>query len=398
MTVFSYQAKRSNGEEVSGQISASSRDMAYADLRRQGLRPDILNPLPKGLQAKSPHGRVPLAAQLSWIERMSTMVGAGLPVDRALSLTMSVKGADPMRAVAAAILEDVRSGETLSNAMSRTRVFRPSVTGVLTASERTGDLNSALEQVRTLLAKSIELRRTVAMALVYPALLVFVAIGSVILMLGFVVPQFSSLIGASVDTPPLARIVLGASDWMRSNAVELVASAGIIIAIGYFASRRGWIGAGLEHTALALPAVGPILRQLTIATLFRNLGTFLKAGIPMLESLSLAAGTVQSGKFADSMSHARDYVAGGGRLSAYLESTGHYPSETLDVLRAGEESAAVDRMLLTLADSLESNAQSAIKRLLTLLEPALILLIGILVGGIVFAIFQAILSVNDVVV
>lgn len=394
MADFSYQADDAAGRRVSGTIAAASRDAAYADLRRQGLSPRDLRP---ARTDRALRGRIPVAAQLSWAERMATLIGAGLPVERALALTSETTARDPMAHTAAAILADLRAGQSLTEATRTRGVFRASITGLLAASERTGNVAGAFSAIAEMLEKSLDLRRTVMLALTYPAILALAALVSVALMLGFIVPQFEGLIGTSDRVPPLAQAVLAASRGFRDNLAWIGLGFALIILVMLLLARSPNAGALAERIGLRLPLVGPILRDLTIATLSRNLGTFLAAGVPMLEAIDLAADTVPAGRYRARMHGARAHVASGGRLSAHLAEGGLFPRASIDMMRAGEESAALDRMVLSLADSHEKTARAAIKRVLTLLEPALILVIGLIIGGIVFAIFQAILSINDVV-
>lgn len=391
---FAYQATNPSGEPVSGIITAETRDAAYADLRRQGLKPRALDPVTR---SRSSGKRLPLTAQLSWAERMATLLNAGLPIDRALSMTAEAEATDPMVPVAQSMLDQVRAGQTLSDAARNSGAFRPAITGILAASERTGDIPGAFRTIAQMLEKSLDLRRTILLALTYPAILAIAAIGSVLLMLGFIVPQFESLIGTGDRVPRMAQMVLAASQGLRANAGIIAALCLAAVIGGIFAARSPRFATVLERFGLSLPFVGPVLRDLNIATLFQNLGTFTGSGVPLLESIELAANTVPEGRFRQSMHTARAHVAEGGQLSAHLSASGHYPMTSIDMLRAGEESAAMDRMMLSLAQSHESAARAAIKRYLTLLEPLLILLIGLMIGGIVFSIFQAILSINDVV-
>lgn len=394
MAEFRYTAKQSDGVTASGDVSAASLEAAYADLRRQGLKPISLEPVTAISAPKS--RQMPLGALVSWSTRLHTMLQAGIPIDQALTFLSDAQG-DKMAPVSNRLLQAVRGGESFADAAQSTGIFPTMVTGLLQASERTSDVAGAMEAITKLLQSRQEMRRTVVQAMVYPAFLLLVAVGSLILMLGFVVPQFEPLLADAPDLPALAGMVLAASGMMQAFATPLLIVLALLIGFGIYAARSPAVGQALGRVSLRLPGLGKIFHDLAIASLFRNLGTFQSADVPVLEALDLAAQAGPPGPHADQLAAARDPVAQGGRLS---DSLGQrlFPGDVVDMLKAGEESAAVAPMLISIADMCQTRAKGAIKQMLTLLEPLIILVIGVLIGGVVFSIFQAILSVNDIVI
>lgn len=396
MPEFQYLARRRDGEEVSGAIAASNRTEAYESLRRTGLIPSSIEAAGGRVQSVSAKRQRPkLRHQQSWAERMATLLEADITLERALDLTADVDQKDPMGPISKELIKRIREGETLTQAVESLGVFRPSVTGILAASEQTGDSSAAFRAIADLMGKSLELQRTVGLALTYPLLLLVVAVISVVLMLGLVVPKFEGLIGGE-NIPATTQVVMDASAALRAHTWWIVAGIGIIILTcgAAFRSTRGQ--AALQWAGFALPLIGPVLHDLTLSSLFRNLGMFLKSGIPMLESLRLSSRTILPGRHADAVNDACGRIGQGGQLSQALIESEAFPRSSIDMIRAGEESAHLDKMLITLADNHEAEARSAIKRMLTILEPALIVIIGAVIGGIIFAIFQAILSINDI--
>lgn len=398
MPEFRYKASRSDGQIVDGALVAASREAAYIELRRSGFKPLKLDTGSARVSATKATAKVSLKAQSNWALRMLTMLDAGLSLDQALTLMASASAKeDEMAPTSSRILRDVRAGQTFSGAARATGIFSPAACGILSASEHTSDVTGALTAIQTLMEKSLERQRIIKQALIYPAFLLLVAVASVLLMLGFVVPQFEPLLSDAPNLPYTAQIVMAASSGMLANSDLLIAGAGGLALLVIFGSK--YLGGAdlLGRILPSVPGVGAIYQDLTISNLFRNLGTFLKSDVPVLDAVELAASTVPDGVHASTIRDARAHLSEGQQLSAMLAQSGHFPGEVTNMLRAGEHSASVEHMMLSIADMLEIRASGAIKRYLALLEPVMILLIGLLIGGIVFSIFQAILSVNDIV-
>jgi general secretion pathway protein F len=298
------------------------------------------------------------------------------------------------------LLSSVKGGRSLSQALQpHETVFGSFYLNMVRSGEAGGHLSEVLDRLVEYLENAKANRDTVISALIYPAILAVVAVLSIVVMLGFVVPQFESLFEDMGEAlPPLTRMVIGGADFIKQwGWLLLLAAVGGVIYLRRWASS----GAGrarVHQRLLDLPLAGGIIFQFEMSKFARTVGTLLHNGVSLLKAISIAIDTVENVVIKQSLQVLPPAVKAGKRMSVALEDTGMFTPMVIQMTRVGEESGSLDQMMLELAKVFEGHVQSGVKRGLALLEPVLILGMGFIIAVIIIAILMGILSVNDLAV
>lgn len=355
-------------------------------------------PEPKKAKKKKKSARNALPAHLLpvFTRELQVLLAAGLPMDRALRIVVEATADDRVAAAADALLSRVRSGSLLSEAMEdMPERFDEFLRMAVRAGEAGGALPEVLDQVATYQERGQRLARSVRTALIYPAILSFAAALSVILLLTVVVPQFEMLFRQSGQAPPFAtQMVIGASVFLRDYGWILPATATFLWVVGrwrYADARRGQF---LHRRALRLPLVGKVIAGVSVERFARALGTLLANGVALPDALGLVANAVPNRAIGAVVAGAVDRVKQGERLGDTLEEGGAMPLLAVQLVRVGEESGRLVEMLGRLADIYAQEVDTAVRRLTSMIEPILILVIGVIVGGIVLSLLSAIAGLN----
>jgi general secretion pathway protein F len=391
---YRYRAATASGALVEGVLHAVSRTNAVAELRRQQLFPEVVD------EAAAASGTV-RAAALSrraavalWTRTAATLLGAGVPLDRVLAFTTAQAGHEGLAEAVRDVRRSVQGGMSLADALGRhPRYFDPLFSAMVSAGEASGALETVFERLADHLDETAELRSQVLAALLYPALMAIVAcIGSVVL-LGFVIPRFAIIltdIGGSLPTS--TRLLLTASRLVTAGwwAWVSIAAIAVFLVRRAFADpvkRRAWHGA-----RLAWPWVGDLERKYATAGFAHTLGLLLKSGVPVLPALKIARNASSNLALHDAFDRATAAVAEGGALAPAL--AGALPPLALQMIAAGEESGRLEELCLRVAVSYDAEVRRAVRSAVALLEPALILVFGALVGFVALAMLQAIYGIN----
>ncbi len=403
MARFTFKASSPGGEVESGEIDAADQASAVERIQGMGLIP-IRVEVGSGGTATTRKGvfttRRVSQAQLGEITReLATLLRSGLPLDRAMEILIGMSSTPTMTIMLTEIRDEVRGGATLSKAIGQyPDVFGRFYIGMIKAGEAGGSLGTVLTRISEFMERSKELRETVTSALIYPAILILASATSVLLLLVFVVPQFSQMFEQSGKALPLpTQIVVGAGEWLRIYWWTLPI---VLIAIHrYFAWQMGhperkfvWDG-----RLLRLGLVGDLLTKVEVARLARTLGTLLTNGIPLLGALAIVRETIGNSVIAAGLEAAREQLQSGHGLSKPLMAQGVFPPLAVHMMSVGEETGRLDEMLTQVADVYDKEVSHAVKRMLALLEPVLILGLGLVIGGIILSILLAILKVNSLV-
>lgn len=419
MAEFAYRAATLAGDTRQGRVSAESRETALRQLRSQGLTPISVQPSdPEPAHpgdgsaivhaAPAPVRRRTLRSEQSpnradvlvLTTELAVMLKAGLPLDRALRVMAGMTTRAPVAALVEDLLASVKAGKPLSQALDNHRaLFGEFYINLLRAGEASGHLADTLAQLAAHLEKLSEIRESVISALTYPAILLLVAVLSIVLMLGFVVPQFETLfddMGEALPWP--TRALLSGADFVTGWGPGLLVALPLALLLGQRAmlspAGRRWRDARL----LKLPILGRIARDADLTRFTRSLGTLLGNGVPIVNALRIAIDTMSNQFLRSSIAALPDAIKRGERLADALAAARLFSPLALNMVHLGEETGRLDAMLLELARVQERAIQSTIKRALTLIEPVLILLLGGVIAGIMAAILMGILSVNELVI
>ena len=403
MPVFSYRAIGRDGRSLDGTIEADGPELATRQLRGQGLTLLKLEAGGSAAGEASPRarGKGPGRQEiLSMTSELAVLLRAGLPLDRALKVLIDMAAQPQMDALLNDLLTAVKGGKALSQALQpHESVFGSFYLNMVRSSEASGHLSEVLDRLVEYLENAKANRDTVVSALIYPAILAVVAVLSIVVMLGFVVPQFESLFEDMGDAlPPLTQLVIGGADFIKQWGWLLA-----LITVGAVIYLRRWAAteagrASVHQRMLDLPLAGGIIFQFEVSKFARTVGTLLHNGVSLLKAISIAIETVDNVVIKRSLQVLPPAVKAGKRMSVALEDSGMFTPMVIQMTRVGEESGSLDQMMLELAKVFEGQVQSGVKRGLALLEPVLILGMGFIIAVIIIAILMGILSVNDLAV
>ncbi|MEL7043762.1 MAG: type II secretion system F family protein [Pseudomonadota bacterium] len=398
MAVFHYRAVGRDGKTVDGTLEAAGRELALRQLRARGLT--LLSLGGEAEQAASSRrGARPPARQdvLSMTAELAVLLRAGLPLDRSLKVLIDMASVPSMGALLADVLKSVKDGKALSLALEPySDLLGRFYLSMVKSGEASGEMSAVLDRLVEHLEESKANRDSVISALIYPAILLVVAVLSVVIMLGFVVPQFETLFSDMGEAlPALTRGVIASADFVKQWFWLL-----ILIAVGAGAWLRRWLNSDEGRRAwhqrlLTLPLAGGIVFEFEMARFARTLGTLLGNGVPLLRAIDIAIETVGNVILREGLGALLPAVKSGQRMSSALADTRQFTPMVIQMTRVGEESGSLDAMMLELAKVFDDHVQAGVKRSLTLLEPLLILTMGAIIAIIIIAILMGILSVND---
>ncbi|HQW58745.1 type II secretion system F family protein [Thermomonas sp.] len=404
MPLYRYKALDARGQLLDGQMEAASDAEVAARLQEQGHLP-VEARLASEAGGESAWRALfkpkPFAGQrlVQFTQQLATLLGAGQPLDRALTILLELPEDDVARRTLTDIRDAVRGGASLSAALDRQHgAFGRLYVNMVRAGEAGGSLHETLQRLADYLERSRALRARVLNALVYPAILLAMVGLSLLFLLGYVVPQFSAMYDSlDADLPWFSQLVLGLGNFVRDWWIVLLAIP--LLALLWLDRKRrdpafmlafdGW----LLRNALA----GPLLAKLEAARLARTLGTLLRNGVPLLSALGIARNVLDNRVLANDVDAATDEVKNGIGLSAALARGKRFPRLALQMIQVGEESGALDAMLLKTADTFEQETAIALDRMLAALVPAVTLVLATVVGIVILAVLSPIYDLTSVV-
>lgn len=397
MAHFSYRAIGRDGRPRDGSIEAEGLELASRQLRAQGLTLLSLQPGEAQQSSAVTPGAIKRQAILAFTSELAVLLRAGLPLDRSLRVLIDMAAQAPVKTLLQDLLKSVKGGKSLSQALApHEALFGGFYLNMVRAGEASGQLSAVLDRLVEYLENARANRDTVVSALIYPAILLVVSILSIVVMLGFVVPQFETLFEDMGEAlPPLTAMVIAAADFIKAWGWLLA-----LLVAGAVMALRNWLRtpegrAARDQRLLRLPLAGSIVFQFEVAKFARTLGTLLGNGVSLLKAISIAIDTVDNVVVKEALQVLPPAVKAGRRMSVAMEETRLFTPMVIQMTRVGEESGSLDYMMLELARVFDQQVQAGVKRGLTLLEPVLILGMGFVIAVIIIAILMGILSVND---
>lgn len=397
MAAFSYRALSPTGQLTSGVLLVDTRAEAMERLRQSGLTPiEATETATRATKVKSPTTATRRAVA-NVVSELSVLLGAGLPLERALAVCVE-NAVDPaLKAVLVQLQKGVKEGAPLSRAMAQSStLFSPMACAMVEAGEADGRLAVALSRLAETLERAEALRQVVASSMVYPILLTAVTGAVILMMLLFVVPQFEGLFSDNAARLPLAtRIVMAASHGVRDYGLAAVLGGGVVGAVIWRWLKRPAVRLTLDRLLLGAPRLGPLIKAAETSRLARVLGSLVEGGVPLPSALAIARRSLTNTHMAAAVERVTAGLKEGGGLTRPLAATGLFPTVAISFLRTGEETAQLPRMLSRLADVLDRDVRNALERFVALLTPAITIVMGVVVGGIIASIMSAILGFND---
>ncbi len=403
MPLFEYKAVAPSGEMVQGTMEAISVEMVVLKLQEAGNVP---------LQAReSGTGGFNLAALRmgrrgmnsrevgEFTQQLSTLLVAGLPLDRSLQVMLELSENERVKRTVGEIRDRVRGGGSLSDALDEQHgAFNRLFVNMVRAGEVGGTLDVTLTRLTDYLERSRELKDSVISALIYPVLLLILAAGSLILLLVYVIPQFTPIFEElGGDLPFITKVVLGVGSvlqnyWWAMILLTFVAVVQFRRMLADSEKRLAW-----DKRVLSMKWVGDLVGKIEIARLSRTLGTLLSNGVPLLGALSIARNVLTNTVLKQDVSDSSREVKTGGSLAHNLAKSGRFPRMALQMISVGEETGRLDTMLLKVSDTYDIEVRNTIDRLLSIFTPVVTLFLALLIGTIVLSVLVAILSINDLV-
>ncbi len=398
MASFRYKAVTPAGETVEGRMEADSLDHVIARLQEQGNVPLEARDAAGGGALFGGLRRKPLAgaALVAFTEQLGILLHAGLPLDRSLQMLLELPEGERARRVVERIRDRVRGGSSLSRAMEEEHGLFPKLyLSMVRAGEASGALDAALARLADYLARARKLRDSVVGALVYPAFLLFGVLGSLVLLLAFVLPQFVPIFhDMGVPIPLVTRVLMAIGSFLHDWGLLLLAA---LVVLGLWMAARMRDPdrrRGFDARLLRLRLLGPLLLKVDTARLMRTLGSLLKNGVSLLAALGIARRVVSNRELSEALVPAVEAVKGGDSLSHALAAHTGFPRLAIQITAVGEESGTLDTMLLRAADTYDGEVKSAIDKMLAALVPILTIVMALLVAGIMLSILLPLLSLT----
>lgn len=406
MPVFSYKAVDGSGRVIRQTMESADEKEVAAKLQEMGCIPIRIHGAGKavsgvGLSRPENWGlffnRISNRDVMLFTQDLASLLAAGLPLDRTLSILMDVVERDPFKAVVGDIKKAVQAGSDFSDALAaHPRIFSEFYINMVRAGEAGGVLESVLERLSIFLESSQELKEYITSALVYPLFLVCVGGVSIIILMTFVIPKFSIIFGELGQAVPLStRVLLAVSALLRSYWWILG-----VLGIGLYLLFRRYVQTPggritLDRLKLRLPMVGDLVQKIEVARFTRTLGTMINSGVPIMDALRLVRGIIGNQIMARSLQEIHEQVKKGEKLSRSVAHSKVFPALAVQMITVGEETGRMDEMLLRVADNYEKMVRTMVKRLISFMEPAMILIMGLVVGFIVISMLMAVFSMND---
>ena len=408
MALYAFDAVRQSGDPVSAQLEAATEADAVERVREQGLI--LIRIQTASAAAFSSHSqnkgflarllaprKVTREQIIAFTRDLANLIAAGLPLDRAFELLVGLADTGPMAALLQDLRDRVRGGKSLSQALiEHPKHFDRLFVNMVRAGEASGTLGPVLERISEFQERSAELRSSVQSALMYPMVLVGVAVIAVFTMIFFVVPKFEATFRQfGKALPPATENLLALSHWMKDDGwMLLIGAAAIFILIrGRLRSPQGLLA--WHRRKLKLPVLGDLFSKIEVARLARTLGTLLGNGVSLLPALTIVKDTVDNRALAKSLEGVLVRLKAGQGFARPLMETGLYPKLAVHMVAVGEETGRLDAMLLKVAQVYDVEVNTALKRALGLMEPILILTLAVVVGGIIFALMSALLGLTE---
>jgi len=407
VTLYRYSAITRSGSKLAGEMEAANRASVLDDLHKLGHLPvDVTESQGDRQQRGVPSRRVTFLGRVSdrqitlFTRELAMLLKAGLPLDQSLGFLERDAGSKSLKRLIGAIGAQVGSGKSFHEAIeAQGNAFPPIYVAMVRVAEASGALESVLDRVAKAREKAQKLRSKALSEIIYPAMLIVMAIGAVTIMLLFVVPRFKDMIMQSgTQIPDQARVVIAASDWLLANGQYLViALCGLMAGIAY-AWSQGYGRERMELLLLRAPLIGNILRLNLTIRFCRALAMLLENGVELPAAMKLVRDVIGSSHAARVIDQAYDALRKGRSFLEPIAKSALFPPVVVNMLRVGEETGSLTASLSHMADMFEEKLETSVQRTFTILEPVIILLVSVFIAGIIISILSAVISINDLAV
>ncbi len=393
---FAWEGRDKRGQRVKGNSLAPDESALRVELRRQGIAPSRIRKQSQSLKG----GRVNAADIAIFSRQLATMLASGIPMVQAFEIVASGSDKPALQKLILDIKGDIEAGTSLHEALAKHPLhFDDLFVNLVEAGEQAGALETLLDKVATYKEKSEAIKKKVKKALFYPAAVVSVAFVVTIILMIFVIPEFQKLFqGFGANLPAFTQFVINISEMVQHKGIYLAIVIGAAVwTFLYFKKRSRKMREVLDRIALKIPIIGPILNKAAIARYARTLSTMFAAGVPLVEALESVAGATGNIVYEDAIMKMKDEVATGQRLQRAMQARGIFPNMVVQMIAVGEESGSLDTMAAKVATFYEAEVDNAVDSMSSLLEPLIMVVLGVIVGGLVIAMYLPIFHLGQVV-
>ena len=400
MQRFMYEAVDPQGRKVRASGEARDKESLLLSLQSRGMF--LVRWLDDEYQGKRIFGRssriLNAGSLLQVTKDLAHLLKSGVPMDRALTIIDNAAKQKTIKTMARSLQEAIQGGSTLSEAMAaRPRDFNNLYVNMIRVGEMGGIIPQVMEKLAEFMERSREIKKFIISSSIYPAILFMVGIVSVLVIMGFVVPRFAGIFSdLGQQIPYSTRALIGMSGFLRAWGIWILLFSGLFILWLWRVVHTPKGKAGLDRLLLRPPFFGPLLADIQVSRFSRTLGTLISSGVPLLKALSIVRDVVENHVIKDAVVHIHQYVKEGKRISELMKKHPAFPEMAIQMVALGEETGRLGEMLVLVAEELDSKIQSRIKTCLAFLEPATILLMGIIIGGIVVSMLSAIFGINEI--
>jgi len=397
--IFAWEGTDKKGKKVKGESNASNPAMVKADLRRQGIKPVKVRKK-SALFANANKKKIVPKDIAIFMRQLSTMMGAGVPLVQSFEIIGRGHENPSMQDLIMTIKADVESGGTLADTLRKHPLyFDELVCNLVAAGEQAGILEGLLDKIATYKEKTESMKAKIKKALTYPAAVMIVAFIVTAILLIFVVPTFEELFNDfGAELPAFTQMVIGLSEWMQAYWWTVILGvSGALWGFSQGKRRSPKFAHTLDRLILKAPIFGEIVTKAIIARFARTMSTMFAAGVPLVEAMESVAGASGNQVYKEGILDMRDNVSTGQQLQLTMQQTGLFPNMVVQMVAIGEESGSLDGMLAKVADFYEEEVDNAVDNLSSLLEPLIMGILGILVGGLIIAMYLPIFKMGSVV-
>jgi type IV pilus assembly protein PilC len=398
MSLWEYTAKNATtGQIMKGQLEAQSRDEVVTHIRKNRMILVTVREAPKQINFNIGGTRISTRDIVIFTRQFATMINAGLPLVQSLSILAQQTENKALKDVTRAVVFDVEAGNTLADAFAKQpKAFSGLYVNMVAAGEAGGILDTILLRLATFLEKNDALVRKVKSAMIYPGVILSVAVIAISVLLVFVIPVFENMFASvNMELPLPTRVVIAASDFLTSYWWLVLG----VIAAFVFALKRWYATANgrkqLDTLMINAPVIGDVIRKSAVSRFTRTLGTLISSGVSILDGLEITAKTSDNRVIHDAVMESRQSIAGGETIAAPLERSKVFPPMVISMIAVGEQTGGLDEMLSKIADFYDEEVDVAVGALLSLMEPVMIVVLGVIVGGMVVAMYLPIFDMMN---
>ncbi|MDH5368862.1 MAG: type II secretion system F family protein [Gammaproteobacteria bacterium] len=397
---FIWEGKDGKGQKTQGETTGSSVALVKADLRRKGINPTKVRKKSKPLLGGGGKTKITPTDISIFARQLATMMDSGVPLVQSFEIIGKGHENQGMSNLLNAVKGDIEGGTTLSEALAKHPLqFDELFCNLVQAGEHAGILDSILDKIATYKEKTEAIKGKIKKAMTYPIAIMVVAFIITVILLIFVIPQFEQLFsGFGADLPAMTKFVVAMSEWMQNYWWALFAGIAITVKSGLEAKKRSKaFNVFLDRYLLKAPVIGSILNKAAIARYARTLSTMFAAGVPLVEAMDSVSGAVGNIVYKEAVIKMRDEVSTGTQINVAMKQANLFPHMVIQMTAIGEEAGSVDTMLAKVADFYEAEVDDAVDNLTALLEPIIMAFLGVVIGGLVIAMYLPIFQMGKVV-